>query len=223
MKSTFILSVLFLFSFSLSAQIKKGAIFLGGDLGFSGGSIKPVENTPVLESESTGFNISPVVGKAIKDNLIAGVGLYYSANNLKQTAPNSVSEDKTNYYGGNVWLRKYYTLSKSFYLFLNSGLNVNVRKKRTEFNQVPNSSKATGFGVSANINPGVAYQMRKNFFLEASLNNLVSLNYVRTRYEAKNGLGLTSSYITKNYGISSSIANATNPLQIGMRWIIAKS
>jgi hypothetical protein len=219
MKST-ITSLLVLITVASSAQIKKGSIFLGGDLGFSGGSTKPVENMPVTESKSTGFNISPLVGKAIKDNLIAGVGLYYSSNTLKQTAPNAVNKSTTNYYGGNVWLRKYYDLSKSFYLFLNTSLNVNISDQKTDYNPGPNLSKAKGFGINANIYPGVAYQMRKRFFLEASLNNLVSLNYGRTKYERKDELGNNSSYISKNYGFSSSIANGTNPLQIGVRWII---
>jgi hypothetical protein len=221
MKSTFT-ALLVLITVGSSAQIKKGSIFLGGDLGLSGNSTRLVENSPVTKSSSAGFNISPVLGKAIKDNLLAGVGVYYSINNQKQTAPNGVSENKVNYYGGSIWLRKYYNLSKSFYLFLNGSLNVNASKQETKYKPQPNLSKATGFGINVNVYPGVAYQMRKNFFLEASLNSLASLSYARTKYEQKDNLGNSNSYIGKNYGFSSSLANGTNPLQIGVRWIIAK-
>ncbi len=49
---------------AVDAQIKKGAIFLGGQLGLSTQSSK--NDIPNSESKSTGFNISPALERRLK-------------------------------------------------------------------------------------------------------------------------------------------------------------
>lgn len=49
---------------SSNAQIKKGSIFLGGDIG---GSIQKTKSEGVTNNKQNGINISPVFGKAIKE------------------------------------------------------------------------------------------------------------------------------------------------------------
>ena len=93
---------------TLQAQINKGALFLGGTVGFS--------NT-VSDSSSNkdnSFTFSPAVGIAVRQNLVAGIQLTFSSdkNNLYQYS----SESK--YYGAALFLRKYVPLGKGFYVYV---------------------------------------------------------------------------------------------------------
>jgi hypothetical protein len=53
-----------------TAHIKKGSIFLGGDIGGTG---QKTESNGITTNKQNGINISAVIGTAIKDNLIAGI------------------------------------------------------------------------------------------------------------------------------------------------------
>ena len=59
-----------LFVNSANAQIKKGSIFLGGDIS---GSTQKTKTGGITTNKQNGINISPVFGKAIKDNLVLQV------------------------------------------------------------------------------------------------------------------------------------------------------
>ena len=75
------------------AQIKKGAVLLGGQLGVSAQTGK----NDFLQSESTssGFGISPAFGKAIKENLVIGGDFDFSYN--KNSQSNNYSQTSYNY------------------------------------------------------------------------------------------------------------------------------
>lgn len=222
-----LLSALLFNSFILFAQIKKGAILIGGDISFSGNSSKAESLNQVSDSKYSGFSFSPVVGVAIKDNLFAGAGLSYSNIVQKQTSINNNQESnakiKTNNYGAQVWIRKYYPLSKSFYLFLNGSLGAVVGRRNDK--NIPNAFNnitSNSFNISIIVYPGLSYQMKKNFFLDASINNLASLSFQQEKIQQKNIDGSSSSRTNRNYNFYSTVGNGTNPLQIGVRWIIAK-
>jgi hypothetical protein len=64
-------------AFLAAAQIKKGAILLGGQLGFSTQKTQ-TQNFP--DTKISSINISPAYGKAIKDNLVTGVDVFIGYN-----------------------------------------------------------------------------------------------------------------------------------------------
>src|SRR5215213_1376453 len=110
-KSILLLSLSFYFFSSVNAQITKGSIFLGGDIG---ASTQKSESMSVLNKQS-GFSISPVVGKAIRENLVFGIELSYAFSKTQYTD----QEQKINSYGSGIFLRKYKPIGKSgFYIFL---------------------------------------------------------------------------------------------------------
>lgn len=226
MKLTLLTALLFI-SFSSFAQIKKGAIFIGGDIGLSGNNSKVESGLAESSGTTSVFYFSPVAGACIKDNLLLGAGLYFSNNVQKQ---NNVYDNqqasakiKTHNYGLRFWLRKYYPLSKSFFLFLNGDVSGGIGR-RSDNNNPAIFSNATMNSVSISISayPGVSFQMKRNFFLDASLNNLLSSNYNHEKFKQTNVDGTVITRTNKNYGFSSSIGNGSNPLQLGVRWIIAK-
>lgn len=219
MKITFLSSLLFL-SIYTSAQIKKGAIFLGGDISF-GGSNSTNNLSPTQTSNSTSFGIGINAGKAVKENLIVGVKVGFSSINFKQDPTlTTFSKDELNSFGGGVWLRKYYTLSKAFYVFADAAMNANFGKRDQQLLQPSRTVKENSTGVSLTLFPGVAYQMRKRFFLEASLNNLLSIGYAHNTYKQTDSNGvLINSNTSNSYSGAIGFGNS-NPLQIGARWIL---
>ena len=219
MKLTLLLSLFLLIAVTTSAQIKKGSIQLGLDAGFYGNK---TTQSVSGNTDSDNFYFSPSVGKAIKDNLFIGLNATVSIGNRTDYNGASKYEDKSRRYGGSIWIRQYYPIGKSFYLFLNgsAGVSANTRKYITSQNIT--SSKTKGVGINAVFYPGISYQIKKNFFLDASLNNLVEIYYNRDKNEFLDQQGNMASIIQKNYGVVTSLGNGSNPLQFGLRWIFTK-
>ncbi|MES2850312.1 MAG: hypothetical protein V4685_14735 [Bacteroidota bacterium] len=216
MKKTLALSLLsFVISFSLSAQIKKGSTLLGVDLAY---------NTYTSKQESTGnestissndFSSSLLLGKAVKENLFVGGGLSFSTSTSKTVFPEATEKNKT--YGVSVWTRKYFPVFGPLYAFVNGSVYGNFgNSERSDNNDL--KIKNMGFGVG--IYPGISVQLKKSFYLDASLNNLANISYIQTKREQPDGLGGTSKQTISNFGVSTSLGNSSNPLQLGIRWII---
>ena len=105
---------------------------------------------------------------------------------------------------------------KSLYAFVNGSLGASASKD--ERNIV--NTKTNDFGVAVNLYPGISLQVKKSFYVDASLNNLANISYNHSTTEQKDGLGNTVSYTSSNYSVSTSLGNGSNPLQLGIRWII---
>ncbi|MBL0357558.1 MAG: outer membrane beta-barrel protein [Chitinophagaceae bacterium] len=221
MKSTFLLTLL-LVSITSFAQIKKGAYSIGADVLFAGNKTT-YTNSNNSDQKNTAILLSFTAGKAIKDNLFVGAGISYLSQNSKSAyTGNASSEQKFNSIGGSLWVRKYYPVLKSFYLFVNGGLSV-AGISGENISSAVITQKQSGISMQANLYPGISYQMHKNFFLDASINNLLSLSYSKTKTDNKDNQGATTSTAnSSNYALASSIGSGTNPLQIGIRWIIQK-
>jgi hypothetical protein len=207
-------------SLFLNAQIKKGSLFIGGDAAVNGSRYKSTEANQTT-SQSNYYSFSPSLGWAVKDNIVIGGRLlasFYDYNQFSSSNP----DNKGNNIGAGIWMRKYQPLGKSFYLFADAGINgYSVYRKQTELLQPDYYYKEKGFGVNASIYPGVSYHIKKCLFLEAALNNLISLGYENRNTEQRNPNGTYNKGANNSYNLSSSLSNGV-PLQIGIRWIIAK-
>jgi hypothetical protein len=224
MKSTFILSALFLISFSLSAQIPKGSLLLGTDLSFSGSSTSS-ENPSLLKINSAGLNFAVNAGKATRENSFAGGRLSYSFANKKSKFNDTLvyKADKKGY-GASFWIRKYYPLLKRFYAFIDGSISVNgISDKMVQSSSNPQfeyTQKSNGLTINIAVYPGLSYQIKKNFFIESSINTLAGISYNYSKLETFNGQNKTTSSTTNGYGFYTSIGDISNPLQLGIRWII---
>ena len=105
------IAVVIIISTNADAQIKKGAVLLGGSLGFSTRNNK-VSTTQ--DYRSTSFNVSPALGKAIKENLLLGFDLSYGYAKNEFFSP---PVQKTNSYGAGIFIRKYKVLGKGFLIY----------------------------------------------------------------------------------------------------------
>jgi hypothetical protein len=200
---------------SVHGQIKKGSIFLGGDIS---GSTLQTKSDDILTNKQNGINISPVFGKAIKDNLILGVNAGFGIS--KTDNPVNDWQNNSNSYSAGVFVRKYKNLATSgFYLFVQYGLGVSYYNQKQKGPSPANLDETKRITAGINAYPGISYAVSKKLHLETGFNNLLSLNYFTDKREV--GSPVTK-YKTNGFGISSSLNNATSALYLGFRLLIGK-
>lgn len=215
----FILS--FIFTATVNAQIKKGSVFLGGNIG---GSTQKTKSGGSTVNNQNGLTISPVFGKAIKENLIIGADLGFSfyESNSSPTNPSLYAENRNDQYGAGVFIRKYKQIAKSgFSMFLQGGFYINYTSNEYEnFPSSFNAEKRKRYGIGINAYPGLTYTVSKKLQLETGFNNLLSLGYFTEKREVKG----SSLYTERTNGIhiNSSLSNLSS-LYIGFRVLIGKS
>lgn len=193
-------------------------MFIGGDIQISGSNATnsdPNQNT----SKTSSGSFSPSIGWVVKDNLVVGGSLLLSFYNNDQQS--STIYNKGNRIGAGIYMRKYIPLGKSFYLFGNAALSAQSIYSKYAIVQQLYYYQEKGYSINATLIPGVSYQFKKCLFLEAALNNLISLGYERRNTEGQNQNGNYYKGVTSNYNLSSSLGSGV-PLQIGLRWMIAK-
>jgi opacity protein-like surface antigen len=210
MKQKFLLSLVLVCTFIVStrAQISKGAIWLGGQAGYSQSSDK---SGSITNQKQTGFTISPAVGKAVKDNLIVGIAANYLHYKTKSDQGSSRKDDT---YGGGLFVRKYIPVVSRLYIFGDA---------RAYFNRVKSEDKSGGYttkikGVDVGIavTPGVSYAVTKSIQIETGLNSLFNTRY-STR---KQNQGFTEN---KNNTFTTGLfLDNTSQVFIGFRFLINK-
>ncbi|MGZ8549103.1 MAG: hypothetical protein ACXWV2_00515 [Chitinophagaceae bacterium] len=201
---------------SANAQIKKGSVFLGGDIS---GSTQKTKSGDVTTNKQNGINISPVFGKAIKENLVLGVNAGLGIYDNKYPAGNNTNF-KTNSYGAGVFLRKYKNIgTNGFYLFVQGGLGVNYMTQEHEGPFAANFNELKRISVGINAYPGLSYAVSRKLHLETGFNNLLTLNYFHDKLET--GSPVTTSK-TNGFSIASSLNNATSYLYLGFRLLVGK-
>lgn len=210
-----LVSLLTTLAFSLTAQIKKGSTLLGVDFAFNGSTVKQEGPGYEVKSTNNGFSTSLLFGKAVKENLFIGAGISYSTTKYKQGGTDV--EQTTNGFGGSLWGRKYFPVIRSLYAFVNGSAYVNTASNKANNNT---AAKTNTLGLGISIYPGISLQLKKSFYLDASLNNIANIYYTHTKIEQPDNSGGISTQTGNNYGISTSLGNTVNPLQLGIRWII---
>jgi hypothetical protein len=200
-----LITVIAFTSLAASAQINKGSILLGGNLGFS------TQNNEEFKSKSTNLWIDLSAGRAIKQNLVAGFDLTYNNN---QTKSNDSTKTIQQFSGAGVFVRKYAPMGKGFYLFGHGRAGAAYRTTKQELN---NYDEGKGYNINLGVYPGISYEVNKKFHLEASLPGFLSINYGKDKYTRENG----SEYKHSAFSFSTSISNAV-AISIGLRVLIAQ-
>lgn len=199
--------IVFAFILSVNAQIKKGSIFLGGDIN---GSVQKTKSGNVTTNKQSGINISPVLGKASKENLIVGT-------NVSVGLSDNNSQYKTNFYGLGVFVRKYKNIGTSgFYVFAQGGLNgIYSKTKQISFN----STDTKRYTIYTYAYPGISYAVSKKFQLETGFQNILAISYSHEKREENNPVNI---FKTNEFSIYSSLNNASSALYFGFRLLISK-
>lgn len=197
-------------AFSVSAQISKGSTYLGGTLSYSK-TDSDIEN---LNYGQTILSVNPAVSFAYKENRMWGLSLNYYYSKSKK------SGNKLSTYGVGGFLRQYKPLGKGFYLFAQEALSGYY--SRSEYYSAT-TPEIKGFGVSAGVSPGFAFDLSKRFQLELILNSLLYASYGYSSgdsYAASTPVKTSSSSFSVGTNLSqlSTIGN----LGIGARYVFGR-
>lgn len=196
-----------------NAQINKGTILLGGNIGFSTNKAKDT----TLENNSV--SIFPAIGVAIKQNLIAGISLGYGHYKNDLTA-GSYSQSENKSYGATIFLRKYVPLGKGFYLFGETGLNYQSSSYTYTYkdpSSPPQESRSKNQNININLYPGLSYAVSKRFQLEIGLPQLANLGYSKSTNITNDVIDTEASGINFNAS-ASSFSN----ISLGFRFFFSK-
>ncbi len=173
MQKNLYLVIVFIFAgFIANAQITKGSLLLGGNISFNTQNQAQPQGNP-LTPQSSVFIISPSIGKAIKDNLVAGFGLTWEhAQSSQDDGSGTITKFKTDTYGLGFFLREYRPLSSRFSLFIQEGLGGNINTSGAQ-----DTTSYRQYGVNLGLNPGIAYLASRKIQLEIAFQDLFSIDY----------------------------------------------
>lgn len=206
-----------IFAVTTEAQIKKGSVFLGGDIG---GATQTTKRNGTEVNSQNGLTISPVFGKAIKENLILGTDAGFSSyKNNNNPNLSTFTGQKNNSFGAGIFIRKYKPIGKSsFSIFLQGRFGVNYNS--IEYTGLaPNFDKTKRYNIGIYAYPGVSYTISKRLQLETGFNNLLGLNYFTEKREVSG----ISAYTEKTNGVNISTSlNNISSLYLGFRLLISK-
>jgi len=107
-------------------------------------------------------------------------------------------------------------------LFGEAALSVSFGKGENS-NQAFKTDKSSGWGAGLGITPGISFQVGKKLSLEASLGNLLGINYTTQKTEILDPTGTVTSSSTRKDFSGAANVNGFNSINIGIRWIIPKS
>lgn len=194
------------------AQITKGTTFLGGGIGYNSYKSDLSTNTSTKEQS---LHVSPSIGKAIKENRVAGIFLRYAHQSSEVKMPQEPIKPYYNNYGAGFFLREYFPLNKNFYLYGEPSIALGYNKEKQHYSTTdPTIYKGWNAGIS--LATGLTCALSKKFHLEAGLPGLAGISYGRSKSKNNTVEGKYSSF-----GFYSSLSGATD-FSIGFRFILPK-
>jgi len=176
MKQKIVLSLVFVCAFMITtqAQVSKGAVWVGGSIGYNESKTKI--DTPITKVSNV--TINPGIGIVVKDNLVVGISLLYRQ--TKTNNYNSHGDEKDDTYGIGLFVRRYIPVISRLYVFGEAGVNYNSFKSHSTQTYYPNTITKTtskGWLGGVNVTPGISFAVTKKFHLETSLSNLLGVAY----------------------------------------------
>jgi hypothetical protein len=166
-----------------NAQIKKSSILLGGELFYYNEKNK-VEN---LNQKAEAGTIGISLGKAFKENYAAGINLGLSP--FKQTNYLTGSDTVTiryNRFDIGAFYREYKKLAEDFYFFGQIDGAFIMANQKEDYKISPGDVKATQRGGFISLTPGITYQVFKKMQLELTIPNILSVQYLVTKFDSEN-------------------------------------
>ncbi|HEX8356509.1 MAG TPA: hypothetical protein VF610_03820 [Segetibacter sp.] len=227
MTKVYTFSVLFcLLALAADAQFSKGEKVLGGNLGFSTDTSENYYNS-VSGYKHTYVSFAPSLGWFTKPQQLVGVGLIYGYNQQKLT--NNNAGDPTKSYAHNagvtIFSQRFITLGPKLYFTMQAGLSVAYSFGKS-FYKTGSTDVATnnnGYGVNANLAPGLSYRLLNRVLFEGYLSNLINIGYNYTKSEPGNSSTSNNKSYQESFGISSSLSNSSlGNVGIGFRWLLKK-
>lgn len=214
MKKNFLLSaIVTIFTLTASAQIKKGAMLLGGQLSY--GDLKRNFNSTLADEKvkSGLYNIS--VGTALKENFVLGGYVRYGHFKL-ENSNNFYSSTSEESYGAGVFIRQYKKIRKDFYFFgeLGGGYFGANGSQTTPSPSV--TTKYEQSGGNLYLSPGISYRIYKKLQVELAIPQIAAVSF-STQKNTAPASGSKENQFQFNTNLNSSFLSN---LGLGFRFVL---
>jgi hypothetical protein len=200
-----------------NAQIKPQTFFVGADIGFNAGTTEFLENKTIANNAL----ISLQVGKAFKQNKIAGIIAGFSTQNNKLVVNGTdTAKNNSNAYNVGAFYRYYKQLGKDFYFFSQASFLYSYNRATSENLGSGNKYITNGNGVSLAYTPGISYQLFNKMQIELSIPNIIALGYSSTK--SKHDVPNAPTSTNNAFSISSNLNNLSSvgALSCGVRFFL---
>ena len=163
-----------------NAQIEKRSTIIGGQVYYYDSNIDYSTNQRSEKNRNTVFDVS--AGKAFKRNDVFGVNLAYSPASTRNVY-NGIEYVNTDVdaYNAGVFYRRYKSLAKDFYFFLESELSYLHSKQVNTDSVGANVYTSKQSGMAFVLTPGISYRIYKKLHLELLIPNIVTIRYTATK------------------------------------------
>jgi hypothetical protein len=219
-RKTLVLLLPAMLSFTLiSAQLKKGSLWLGGHISY-GSQLNRVKGESEPQIDDKDISFEPFFGKSITENSIAGIALYYKNRHDRNTTPLGRRIDEFGYAAG-IFFRKYKPLGKGFYIYLNGELNfgyTRVNNARAQDVSDFSLSRLNAFHIFGY--PGISYQLTRSIHLEMRTEDILRVSYTDEKKHTEFPVNNIRDEHTTRVGVSTGINRVFNYLGIGFRILI---
>ena len=219
MNKVFLLAtIITILNLTVSAQIKKGSILLGGQIGFNDSKVDYNNAQPDQKNKNSLFNIS--VGTAIRENKVLGASITYGQSDFDQNYnSNAFVNSRGNQYGIDIFYRQYKKLAKDFYFFGELGAGY-FGSDQTDTDLPGNYiTKYTSSGGRVYLTPGVAYRIYKKLQVELLVPGIAGASYTvdKKTVAANNALNSTQN----RFGFNTSLnASFFYNLSLGFKFVL---
>jgi hypothetical protein len=212
MKKILFTCILSTIIFAANAQVNKGAILLGGNIGLQHSKTENGSGT-----KQKIFFITPSIGFAYKTNRVAGFSLGYGTGNYRNGTGSFVSINRYNEYSAGAYLRRYFPIGKNFSLFGEGDLSYQYRRTNVTdpFGPVYIEKQSS---VGLFLTPGIGYSISKKVMLEAAFGNLFGVQYSVANRDFT-GTSTNPTQKTTSWSLYGT-ANPTSQLTIGFRFLL---
>ena len=230
MKQILLVVALVLNSSLLFAQvIEKNKRILGGTVngGYNQSQADTLASSKPSTRGSSGYiNLSPSLGKAVKDNVVFGylVSMGYSHSKSEDLRVNETGKSNGYTFGGGVFVERYFPLSKSlsfsasmplqlYYSWYDNKLFQNGTSSGTDNNKY--------YGAGIALYPSLNYLLNKKFILQLTLNNFVSLGYRHSTNQVEQPNVPSRKQESSNFGFNTRVNESTrlSDLSFAFRYI----
>ena len=171
---------------NVSAQVQKGAMLVGGMVGFShsnrdSDSFSDDQITGNQSYKSSNFNITPRFGYFVGNTFELGIGAGYIFKKEELSGVNDNSsyyslESKMRIFKINPYLSKYFKISENFYITgtFNMIAGFGKENRKNISSNTPDERKEDYklFEMDINITPGITYFINKNWALSGNIGQI---------------------------------------------------
>jgi hypothetical protein len=214
---------------SAFAQISKGSLFLGLDLGFGSDNTEYSATNPpagpVISSKykASYWNLGPTAQYFLADNFALGLGISVGRNKSRNDYPQNGdwNESEQSNTSINLFGRKYFNCSETFYTYGELNLGIMRGKGESRYYQAPptddlNVFKNENGSTGAAINIGFAWMATPRVMMHGGF-GVLGFNSYRSKYNIQDD-GDYQEY--KGSELNFSLSTGNIPFNLGFAYLL---